>query len=275
MLYVQAVCTKLMIGGGGTIVPLLLGQPPAWLLTSTPWLTYVPVYLLLVPTTLGEYIQSTCPAIIFNLCGALVDAITRGTTICAIPAALAATRIPPTAWSTAILGGIATTSGGIIVQLMGLHEEDWRLSIPGILNGGVLNTLDFWGGSLAAVLHLTLLRRAPELNFLSDVLARIIPSDLLLRASPMGPGEMMIRDNARGVVVIFLAGLFIARVLALAMMSSKPVLGKAKQLDQADKKVLEAVLHEKLDSLPGDEGVTTRARSRAGTPKKSQRVKTS
>lgn len=256
---------------------MLLGQPPSWLLTSTPWFTYIPIYLLLVPTTLGEYIHSTCPTLIYNIGGAFIDAITRGTTVCALLPALAASRVPPTAWTIAVLGGIACTSGGILVQLMGLHEEDWKLGMPIILNGGILNTLDFWGGMLAAVLYAALLRRSPELSPLSNFLSDIIPSELKVPGNPhpdaLRGGEMMIRDTARGLVVLFLAALFIARAITLIVLSPRPALGKTKKLDKVDKEIVEEVLHEKVDVRDGQ--VTTRARSRAGTPKKSPRVKSS
>jgi hypothetical protein len=264
-------------GGGGTVVPMLLGQPPAWLLTSTPWFTYLPIYLLLVPTGLAEYFHSTCPALLYNVGGALIDGITRGTSICALPSAIAAARLPATAWTTAVLGGVAMTGGGFLVQLMGLHQEDWRLSMPTILKGGVLNTLDFWGGMLGAIIYAALLRRTDELAPLSKLLGHVLPADLLVRQSPMSAhgGEMMVRDTARGLVVFFLASLFLARVITLAVLSPRPLLGQAKKMDKEEKEIVEAVLHEKVGAVQRGEGPATRARSRAGTPKKSPKVKSS
>lgn len=249
---------------------MLLGQQPAWLLSPTPWLTYIPIYLLLMPTSLGEYIHSTCPSLLFNLSGSIIDGMTRGTAACAIPSALGVAGVPVTAWTVGVLGGIATTAGGILVQFMGLHKGNWELGMPIILKGGILNTLDFWGGTLSALLYAALLRLTPELSLVSDTLARIMPSDLLSLGAKDLSAPLVTPDIARGVVVLFLAALFLARVITLAVLSPRPVLGKAKKLDKVEKDVVEAVLHDKV------ENVEKRAsRSRAGTPKKSSKVKNS
>ncbi|KAK8847366.1 hypothetical protein IAR55_005223 [Kwoniella newhampshirensis] len=180
-----------MAWGGSTVVSLLLGQPPTWLVSPTPWLIYPPTYLLLVPTGLSPYFIKTCPAIIFTLVTAYEDGISRSTTISALPTLIGASTnglgTNANLWTYVLLSALAVTSGGIFVSLFGLNEDSWKIGVPGVLKGGVLGTLDAWGASLVGITYLALTRHTDSISPFSDVLDTILPQDVK-------------HDSAKGVV---------------------------------------------------------------------------
>lgn len=241
---------------------------------------------------MASYIQQTCPTPIWNLAAAAIDGLTRGTTICALPSLLAAAKVPATWWTTALLSAIAINGGGLSVQLLGLDQEDWKLGMPAVLKGGILNTLDFWGGAMTGLLYASLLRLHPQLAPISDLLATALPADL----RPLGANAQMgaavtTPGHARAIAVLFLSALFIARVVTLMVLApTQPVAAavsrkRAKKMDKVDKEILEAVVHEKIvepelaghekKEKAGIETPETKNRSRAGTPRKSAKVKSS
>lgn len=157
------------------------------------------------------------------------------------------------------------------------------MGTPNVLRGGILNTLDAWGAGLAAILYVSLLGSYEALQPLTRTLARALPDEVILPGARLlgtkGVGPLVDTDTARAITILFLASLFLARALSLALLSP----GKAQaasrfapKLDKAEKEVLEAVTHEKAESVvakasgrqttPGGGG---QAKKRAGTPKKS------
>ncbi|ORY30992.1 hypothetical protein BCR39DRAFT_455343, partial [Naematelia encephala] len=202
-----------MAWGGGTLVSLLLHQPPSWLLSPTPWLIYPTAYLLLVPTRLSEYIVTTAPSLPYNLVGAYIDGMTRGVTITSLPEALSLSGVKGTSWFTPIiLSGLAVSGGGWAVQLLGMHEKEWGMGVPGVLRGGILNTLDFWGGMLVGIVYAALMRTHPEFSALSDFTASVLPDDLQVK----GTKALVTPETARAICVLLLGSLLAARAITLS-----------------------------------------------------------
>ncbi|WWD21453.1 hypothetical protein CI109_105938 [Kwoniella shandongensis] len=177
-----------MAWGGSTVVSLLLGQPPTWLVSPTPWLIYPTIYLLLIPTGLSRFFVSTCPAIIFTLLGAYADGVNRSTTISALPSLVGGSQIAnANLWTYSLLSALAVVSGGLMVGLFGLAEDIWKIGVPGLFKGGVLGTLDAWGSVLVGIAYLALTRHSEEVSPLSNAFETILPQDVK-------------HDSAKGVV---------------------------------------------------------------------------
>ncbi|WOO83740.1 uncharacterized protein LOC62_05G007260 [Vanrija pseudolonga] len=205
--------------GGGTLNSLIASQPPFWLLSPTPWGLYVAGYVALIPTGLASFISSTAPALPLALFTAVLDGLLRGVAITLVPA-LTAGFVSPDArygwFAPVLLSAVATCGGGWIVQAFGLHKAHWALGRPGVLDGGLLNTLDVWGAALTALLYLALTGGYPSLAPLSSALASGLPADL--KAGEKGSG-IVSHDTARAIAVVFFTTLFAARALTSAAVS--------------------------------------------------------
>lgn len=173
------------------MVSLLLGQPPTWLASPTPWLIYPTAYLLFFRTGLSSHFLNTCPALIFTLVTAYEDGMNRSTTISALPALVrkSTNGLGATAdlWTYSLLSALAVISGGLLVGLFGLAEDNWKIGVPSVLKGGVLGTLDAWGAILVSVTYLALTRHTEQVSPLSDLFETILPQDVK-------------HDSAKGVV---------------------------------------------------------------------------
>lgn len=195
---------------------MLLSQPPSWLVSPTPWLVYPIVYTLLIPTGLSNFVVSTCTPLLLNLVTAAVDGLIRGTAIASLPPALSASGVKSSWWAQ-VLSGIAVSSSGWLVTGLGLNESEWRLSVPSVLHGGVLNTLDLWGGMVAGLVYAGLTRSHPDLAGLGDTIAAVLPSHMVsIRSVPNDDSKVKptVSPNiARAITVVILASLFLARVI--------------------------------------------------------------
>jgi hypothetical protein len=209
---------------------------------------YPPIYLLLVPTGIARYIVSTAPTLI-NLFGAYIDGITRGTTITALPKALAAgaygaaasSALSSNLWTTSLMSGLAVASGGWVVQGLGLHESEWKVGRPAILSGSILDTLDLWSGILIGVLYAALTRSHAALNPAGDLLAQVLPADLLIKGD--GSKALVEPNTARAISVLVLGSLLAARVVTKSVVSYKA--GAPKVVKQTREQMLAELLDDK------------------------------
>ena len=244
---------SLTSGGGGTIVSLLLSQPPSWLADPTPWLIYPPIYFVLVQTGIARYMVSTAPTLI-NLFGAYIDGITRGTTITAVPKALAvgaygtaaSSALSGNLWTTALMSGLAVASGGWVVQGLGLHESEWKVGKPAILSGSVLDSLDLWSGTFTGLLYATLTRSHASLNPAGDLLAQVLPAELLVKGAGAGSNGLVEPNTARAICVLVLGSLLAARVVTKSVLSYKPA---PKVVKQTREEILAELLDEKSTAV--------------------------
>lgn len=60
-----------------------------------------------------------------------------------------------------LLGGVASAGGGAAASTLGVWETQWSLRTPPFLRGGLLDTLDIWGGSIVAAVYGCLLGLHP------------------------------------------------------------------------------------------------------------------
>ncbi|CAK9783117.1 hypothetical protein CC85DRAFT_284132 [Cutaneotrichosporon oleaginosum] len=190
--------------GGGTLVSLLLGTPPAWLVSPVPWVVYTAVYLCTIPTKVASLLGSA-PALPLGLALSLVDGLTRGVSVASMPALTEASPQTAGSWlAPAVLGAIATCGGGWIAQMLGLARESWAIGRPSVLGGGVWDTLDVWAAMIAGVAYSALDGRYPALQKVRPLIADALPDDLEINGSV-----------ARAVAVLIFTGLFALRTLAV------------------------------------------------------------
>ncbi|BEI81087.1 hypothetical protein CcaverHIS002_0202470 [Cutaneotrichosporon cavernicola] len=221
--------------GGGTLVSLLLGNPPAWLISPVPWLVYVAVYLVTIPTRLASVISSA-PSLPLGLVLSLVDGMTRGVSVASMPALTESSPKTAGSWlAPVVLGAIATCGGGWIAQTLGLARESWAMGRPSVLGGGVWNTLDVWAALIAGVAYSTLNGHYPALRKVRPLVAEALPDDLEIT-----PGV------ARAVAVLIFAGLFAARTLAVYFQPAAKVAEQRIQAKAASLPSKAAALSEKI-----------------------------
>ncbi|RXK35702.1 hypothetical protein M231_07030 [Tremella mesenterica] len=279
--------------GGGTTISLLLSEPPSWLLSPAPWIIYVPIYLLLVPTGLSQYIVITCPPLILSLVGAYIDGLTRGTTISSLPPALPS---EVTLWTQVLLSGIAIVSGGFIFQLLGMHKRTWQLTTPSILLGGIWATLELWGGMLVGLTYAALMRTHEEVAWLGDLFSLALPRELQSGFKAEGKlGSVVDHDTARALCVLLFGSLLALRVVVTTFLYSPKSHERAKivahsaktkkepvvEIETRKRDLLESttlegsVEEEKAEVIksPNSRGSTSGSKTRARTPRKSPRLR--
>ncbi|KAL0256030.1 hypothetical protein I308_100842 [Cryptococcus tetragattii IND107] len=206
---------------GNTALALLLSLPPAWLVSPAPWIVYLLVYLLFIPTGLSPYIVDHCPQVLLNTAGAAVDGLSRGVTIASIAGMLeasakfhaAAHGQAVSAWTYTLLSTVAVSSGGFLVSLLSLHEASYRLSVPSVFRrgAGVWGTMDVWAAALAGLGYWAMVSVRME-----DVQAMV------------GSGfdrwgvksTAMDGLSARTVCVLFLGGILILRAVRTQLVST-------------------------------------------------------
>ncbi|GMK56498.1 hypothetical protein CspeluHIS016_0303380 [Cutaneotrichosporon spelunceum] len=207
------------LGGGSTLVSLLSGSPPAWLLSPAPWLVYVAIYLIAVPTKLASVV-SQAPSLPLGLVLSFIDGMARGVTVASMPSLTESSPKTAGSWlAPIVLGVIATCGGGWIAQTLGLARESWTIGRPSVLGGGVWDTLDVWAAVIAGVVYSALVGNYPALRKLRPLVVETLPSDLEIT-----PGV------ARAVAVLVFTSLFAARTIATCL---RPATKEAEKRIQA------------------------------------------
>ncbi|WVQ69193.1 uncharacterized protein L199_007409 [Kwoniella botswanensis] len=269
--------------GGSTVISLLLSQPPSWLISPTPWIIYPLIYTILVPTGLSAYIVDTCPTLLFGIIGGLVDGLTRGTTITSLATLLSSSSIGSSAisadgsinlWTYALLSLLAISSGGLIVGVLGLNEDEWKLGTPGLLKGGLINTLDAWSASLVGLLWLILTNQNSSLKPISKFIQSSLPHELKSsKSSSLSSGEKVAEDildvpHARAICVMVLEALLATKATILYARGSK-----TKEANKVDKKTELFILDEKDNETTKVVKTPVKVGSSKPTPRKSPRAK--
>ncbi|KAK6903797.1 hypothetical protein I203_107303 [Kwoniella mangroviensis CBS 8507] len=268
--------------GGSTVTSLLLNQPPSWLISPTPWIIYPLIYTLLVPTGLSAYIVDTCPTLLFGIIGGFVDGMTRGTTITSLATLLSSSSIGSSAisldgsinlWTYALLSLLAISSGGLIVGALSLNEDEWKLGTPGLLKGGLINTLDAWSASLVGLLWLTLTSQNSSLKPISELIQSSLPHELKSSTSSSSSDEKVAVDildvpHARAICVMVLGGLLATKAIILYVRGSK-----TKKVNKVDKTTELFILDEKDNEKTKVVKTPVKVGSSKPTPRKSPRAK--
>ena len=191
-----------------------------------------------------------------------------------------------------MLSGLLASGGGVLVGTFGLDKTRWELGTPGLVRGGVLNTLDFWSAGLTGLLYvqLTTRRLSSSFNTSSQVPAIVIRAaafldqilgvstvesvfgfkgftniwtgDLATGAAAMG------HDEARGVCVLVLAAMLLGRAVLLSS-RNKPQAKKVKAKRRVQVNEKEAsngepmVLIQEKQAAPSDNATKSRKRAKA------------
>lgn len=228
------------VGGGGTLVSVLLGTPPSWLISPDTWVSYVGIYALLVPTGLASGLDKVLPAKVIAVFNAIVDGFARGNTICAVPSTMVASGLGAgsNAWTTALLSGVAVSGGGWVVSALGLHEEAWTLGKPAVLEGGVWSTLDLWAAMLCGLVNAALLRSHAELEPVSARIGAYLPTDTLATTSKAG--ALVTTETARAACIALTAALMLLRVFAAPSKAPATVAGSKTKAQKSKSKLSRA-----------------------------------
>lgn len=125
------------------------------MLSSVPWAIYCSTHLVLTSLFDGGGISYPPPKLVDTLCP-LIDAVSRSAAITAAVEACRAHAHPAVRSSLFVqlfLGAVASAGGSVTASTLGVWEHDWRLRRPAFVDGGIVPTLDVWGGSLAAFVY--------------------------------------------------------------------------------------------------------------------------
>jgi len=141
----------LMCWGGGTIANFLMFLPPPQLLSISPWINYLAVHALF-----GYAVDAVPSLKAVDTALPLMDAIFRTGSICGA-VNLAHSHPNPAIASSLffqlLVGAAVSSGGGATAATLGVWNPEWTFRTPPILRGGILDTLDIWGGALAAALY--------------------------------------------------------------------------------------------------------------------------
>jgi len=193
----------LMCWGGTLITNFLMFLPPPQLLSISPWVNYLGVYILF------GYTADMAPSLkTVDTALPLLDAILRSGSVCGA-VNLAYTHPNPAIASSLFfqlfVGALASGGAGITTSTLGVWNSEWSFRTPPFLYGGMVDTLDIWGGSLTAAVYGCLMgyhpAYEPYTRWLSGMGTKYVPGTPLV--SPL---------EARSVVIVVLAVLFSFRV---------------------------------------------------------------
>lgn len=185
------------------MVSMLLSQPPAWLVSPFLWLAYPLAYILLFTTGISELLTQIHP-VVFTL----IDAVTRSSTVVALPTLIANSGLSNNWWTHVVLSGIAVSGGGWIAGALGMMDTQWSFNAPAVLKGGVWATLDVWSGMLVALVFGVLQQAYPDYQAAFSSLFTYIPEGF-----GMNKTGTVDKETAHGVSAVVLASLLAARVL--------------------------------------------------------------
>lgn len=141
---------------GGVITNLLLGLPPPMAYSVQPWINYISVHLAL--TALFDTFPWLLVPKQIDTLFLPVDALLRATSVCGTVSLLHSPSLPPqfkamdTPFGHALLGALASSSGGVAMGTFGLASGQWTMNTPPVLSSGLWGgSVDVWGGALAGM----------------------------------------------------------------------------------------------------------------------------
>lgn len=150
------------------------------------------------------------------------------------------------------------SSGGWIIQGLGIHESDWTIARPSILSGGILDTLDLWSGIVIGLLYATLTKSHPEVDGVAGVLRRVLPGEMVLPEE----GKTLVNTNtARAICVLVLGSLLAARVITKVFLDVKPGVVKREtkvKVKKVNKEKKTEVVKQPVEVQTGETKVTPR-----------------
>lgn len=143
--------------------------------------------------------------------------------------------------------------------------------MPAVLNGGLLDTLDLWGGMIAGLVYISLLRLYPELDGVSNSLRAIVPAELHALGADSGKTAVTTNETARAIAVLVYGSLLCARVITRAVLYRQPTVAEKskKRVQSKDSKVIK----EKQDGEVHVQVTQTPVKERKATPRKSPKPK--
>lgn len=143
---------------GGIITNFMLGLPPPMAYSVQPWINYIAVHLAL--TAFFDVFPWLLVSKQIDTVFLPIDALLRATSVCGTVSLLHSPAIPlqfkamDTPFGHAILGALASSSGGIAMGTFGLASGQWAMSTPPVLSSGLWGgSVDVWGGALAALIY--------------------------------------------------------------------------------------------------------------------------
>jgi len=142
-----------MCWGGNLLTHFLLCIPPAQLVSVHPWIVYSSVHALL---SVIDWQPS--PWVLDTFLPPIDGVLRSGAVIGGVTLAKAhpSPAVSQSVFAQLVIGAISAGGGGLVASSLGVWEPDWRLRTPPVLKKGgntFVGTLEFWSGSIAALLY--------------------------------------------------------------------------------------------------------------------------
>jgi len=103
-----------------------------------------------------------------------------------------------------LIGAVASAGGGVTAATFGVWTSEWNFGTPVVLKSGWVESVDVWGGIIAAFTYGLLTTSHPTYQYLLHFLS--ITSH---------PGPVLTALGARSTATIVLASIFLWRVLVV------------------------------------------------------------
>ncbi|GHJ85761.1 hypothetical protein NliqN6_2163 [Naganishia liquefaciens] len=231
-----------MCWGGSFITSFLQQTPPPQLLSPLPWINYISTYLFV--TNPGFVALLPSPAILDTILP-IVDGLTRSFPISGAVLSSSAHGNPAIRSSVMfqiLLGGLSASGGGLAATTLNVFNPEWRLSTPPILFSGIMGSLDFVAGCVAAVIFGFLTGSHPAYApFVQAARTIVLGADVAEK--PSASNALMTVLGARSVVVFFLSIVYAWRAFVLhwypSWTNQRQGSGPLKNAQQASKIVVQ------------------------------------
>lgn len=204
--------------GGTFINSFLLSTPPPQLLDLTTFTQFVSIYLAVNNPRVAAFhpTQATLDTIV-----PVLDALCRTFPIAAA-VGLASNHTNPMIRGSLlyqfILGGFAAAGGGTLVRTFNMFSADWKLSTPPILYSGLVGSVDFLAGAVAAGVYGFLSLSHPVYVDMANTLARlphVSDPNVIEKGTWEASTPLMSPLGAKSVVVLVLAIIYATKAYVL------------------------------------------------------------
>jgi len=194
-----------MCWGGSVWSHILLGLYPPQLYSVHPWISYLSVHLLL--TGILPHIHSAISPRILDTVLFPIDSVLRLTSITmslSLVQSHSDPRLSQSVFLQLLIGAVASAGGGVTAATFGVWTSEWNFGTPVVLKSGWVESVDVWGGIIAAFTYGLLTTSHPTYQYFLHFLS--ITSH---------PGPVLTALGARSTATIVLASIFLWRVLVV------------------------------------------------------------
>lgn len=200
--------------GGSFIASFLQQSPPPQLLSPLPWINYISTYLFV--TNPGIIALLPSPAVLDTILP-IIDGLTRSFPISGAVLSTSNHANPAIRSSLMfqiLVGGLSASGGGLAATTLNVFNPEWRFSTPPILFSGIMGSLDFIAGCLAAGIFGFLTgSHSAYVPYIQAARTIVLGADVVEK--PGASNALMTVLGARSVVVMFLSVVYALRAFVL------------------------------------------------------------